>query len=80
VPVIVMTVLLAPTITDDGRSPAMDGTGLLGGAVTAMVVEPDLVESWVEVAVTVAVPVAEGVNTPAEVIVPFVADQVTPEL
>lgn len=51
-----------------------------GTAVTVTLVEPDLVESWVEVAVTVAVPVAEGVNTPAEVIVPPVAVQVTAEL
>jgi hypothetical protein len=43
-------------------------------------VPPDFVVSCVDVAVTVAVPVAEGVNTPAEVIVPSVADQVTPEL
>ena len=51
-----------------------------GTAVTVTVVIPDLVESWVEVAVTVAVPVAEGINTPAEVIVPPVAVHVTAEL
>jgi hypothetical protein len=49
-------------------------------AETAIFTEPDLVVSCVDVAVTVAVPAAEGVNTPAEVIVPPVADQVTPEL
>ena len=80
VPLIVTAVLLAPTITEDGRSPVMDGTGLLGGGVTVIVVEPDLVESCVEVAVTFAVPVAVGVNTPAEVTVPPVAVQFTPEL
>jgi hypothetical protein len=36
--------------------------------------------SCVEVAVMVAVPVPLGVNTPAGVIVPPVADQVTAEL
>jgi hypothetical protein len=48
--------------------------------VTVTVAEPDLVESSVDVAVMVAAPAADGVNTPAEVIVPSVADQVTPEL
>jgi len=48
--------------------------------VTVTVAEPDLVESSVEVAVMLAVPVAEGVKTPAEVIVPPVAVHVTPEL
>lgn len=48
--------------------------------VTVTVAEPDLVGSSVDVAVMVAVPVAEGVNTPAVVVVPSVANQVTPEL
>jgi hypothetical protein len=47
---------------------------------TVTVAEPDLVESSVDVAVMVAIPTAEGVNTPVEAIVPSVADQVTPEL
>ena len=51
-----------------------------GAAVTVMVVEPDLVVSCVEVAVQVAVPTADGVRTPAEVMVALVADQVTAEL
>jgi hypothetical protein len=52
--------------------------------VIAIVVELDLVGSWVEVAVTVAAPdagaVAGAVYTPAEEIVPALADQVTAEL
>ena len=53
---------------------------IVTGTVTVTVANPDLVESSVDVAVMVAVPAAEGVNTPAEVVVPSVADQVTPEL
>jgi hypothetical protein len=53
---------------------------IVGGGVTVMLALPDLVESSVEVAVMVAVPVAEGVKTPAEVMVPPVAVQLTPEL
>ena len=41
---------------------------------------PDFVLSCVDVAVIVAVPVAVGVNTPEDVIVPSVALQVTAEL
>jgi hypothetical protein len=39
---------------------------MVGGTVpvTVTVVEPNLVESWVDVAVIVAVPVVVGVNTP----------------
>jgi len=48
--------------------------------VTVTVAEPDLVGSSVDVAVLVAAPVAEGVNTPAVVVVPSVANQVTPEV
>jgi len=50
------------------------------GAVTVTVAPPDLVESSADVAVMVAFPTAEGENTPAEVIVPSVDDQVTREL
>ncbi len=53
---------------------------IVEGAVTVTGAEPDLVESWVEVAVMVAVPAPVGVNTPADVIVPPLADQVTAEL
>jgi hypothetical protein len=77
VPLIVTAVSLAPTRTDGGRSPEMDGTGLLD---TVTLAEPDFVESAIEVAVIFAVPVAEAVKTPAEVIVPRVAVQVTAEL
>ena len=49
-------------------------------AVTVTLVVPNLVVSSVDVAVMVTVPVAEGVNTPAEVIAPTVVDHVTPEL
>jgi hypothetical protein len=41
---------------------------------------PDFEVSCVEVAVMVAVPVAAGVNTPEDVIVPSDAAQVTAEL
>jgi len=53
---------------------------IVGGAVTVTLAVPYLVESSVEVAVMVAVPVVDGVKTPAEVIVPPLAVQVTPEL
>jgi hypothetical protein len=53
---------------------------IVGGRVTVTLAEPDLVESSLDVAVTVAFPAAEGVNTPALVTVPPVAVQVTPEL
>jgi hypothetical protein len=44
---------------------------------TPTLTEPDLVVSCVDVAVIVDVPVEDGVNTPAEVIVPPVADNDT---
>jgi hypothetical protein len=50
------------------------------GVATAIDAFPDFVVSCVDVAVMVAVPAAEGVNTPAEVIVPSVAAHVTVEL
>jgi hypothetical protein len=53
---------------------------MAGGGVTVTLALPDLVVSSVEVAVMVAVPVAVGVNTPADVMVPPVAVQLTPEL
>jgi hypothetical protein len=77
VPLMVTAVSLAPARTDDGRSPEMDGTGLLE---TVTLAEPDFVESWLEVAVMDAVPVAVAVKTPADVIVPRVAVQETAEL
>jgi len=51
----------------------------VAGIATISVAEPDLVESWVEVAVIVGVPAPEGENTPEAETVPPVADQVTPE-
>ena len=45
-------------------------------AETTMLLEPDLDVSCVEVAVMEAVPLPLGVNTPADVTVPPVADQV----
>jgi hypothetical protein len=53
---------------------------IVAGTATVTVAEPDFVESSVDVAEIVAVPAAEGVNTPADVIVPPVADHVTAEL
>ncbi len=53
------------------------------GTATVTVADPDLVASWVEVAVTVAVPAAVGVKTPLLLTEPMVAgetDQVTAEL
>jgi hypothetical protein len=53
-----------------------DGTG----RDTATLVEPDLVESSVDVAVIVAVPDADGVNRPRAETAPLVAAQLTVEL
>jgi hypothetical protein len=56
---------------------------IVDGAVTVTVASPDLVESCVEVAVMVALPVLEAVNTPALLIVPMLVgltDHVTDEL
>lgn len=49
-------------------------------AVMVTCADPDFVASSEELAVMVAVPAADGVNTPADVIEPSVADQVTAEL
>jgi methylglyoxal synthase len=48
-----------------------------GDAFTITEADPDLVESWVDVAVMVAIPSAIGVKTPDELIGPPVAAQVT---
>jgi hypothetical protein len=50
------------------------------GTLTLITVEPDLLASWVDVAVMVAGPAPLGVYTPADVIVPLVEDHVTAEL
>ena len=49
------------------------------GTVTVTVAEPDLVASCVEVAMIVAVPVAEGVKTPEGEMEPSVAAHLTAE-
>ena len=49
------------------------------GKIIVTVAEPDFVVSCVDVAVIVAVPAADGVNTPEEEIEPPVAVQVTAE-
>lgn len=59
---------------------AIETEVMVGGAATVTFALPDLVESCVEVAVMVAVPVPLGVKTPDEVIAPSVAAQVTAEL
>jgi hypothetical protein len=53
-----------------------------GGAVTVIDAAPDMFvnPAWAELAVQVPVPTPEGVNTPAGVIEPPVAVQVTAEL
>jgi hypothetical protein len=56
---------------------------IVDGAVTVTVALPDLVESCVDVAVMVAVPVPAGVRTPALLTVPMLVgltDHVTDEL
>jgi len=56
---------------------------IVNGAVTVTVALPDLVASCVDVAVMVAVPVLEAVNTPALLTVPMLVgltDHVTDEL
>jgi hypothetical protein len=56
---------------------------MVGGGVTVTVAVPDLVASWVEVAVMVAAPAPLGVKTPALLTVPMLVgltDHVTAEL
>lgn len=56
---------------------------MVDSAVTLTVAEPDFVESCVEVAVMVAVPVAAGVNTPEPLRLPTfdgLTDQLTTSL
>jgi hypothetical protein len=78
VPLMVSVCAVTPAVRVAGDREVTVGIGLPAETVT--VVEPDLVGSSVDVAVMVAVPVAEDVNTPAVVVVPSVANQVTPEL
>lgn len=53
---------------------------ITGEDVTGTAAEPNFVVSCTDVAVTIAVPAPDGVNTPPAVIVPPVADHVTAEL
>jgi hypothetical protein len=67
---------------DAGEQPT-ETEVIMDGAVTVTVASPDLVESCVDVAVMVAVPVLEAVNTPALLTVPMLVgltDHVTDEL
>jgi len=82
VPLMVSDCGVAPTAKDGGESAVTVGTGLLGAAI-AIEALPDFVVSCVEVAEIVAVPAAEGVNTPALLTVPMLVgltDHVTEEL
>ena len=72
-------VLVCDAVIEDGEHETVTEV-MVSATETTTLVEPDLVVSCVEVAVMVAVPVPLGVNTPAGVIVPPVADQVTAEL
>jgi hypothetical protein len=53
-----------------------------GGTLTVTIAVPDtfVYPLWPEVALIVAVPAPDGVNTPEELITPSVADQLTAEL
>ena len=56
---------------------------IVGGTVTVTVADPDMVESCVDIAVTVAVPAPVGVKTPALLTEPMLVgltDHVTEEL
>jgi hypothetical protein len=55
----------------------IDTDAIAGVTATVTVVDPNFVASWTDVAVIVAFPVADAVKTPAGVIEPPVADQVT---
>jgi hypothetical protein len=82
VPLMVSVCDAAPAPNEAGERAVMVGRGLLEGA-TVTVAPPDFVVSWVDVAVTVAVPEATGVKTPAPLTAPMLAgltDHVTDEL
>jgi hypothetical protein len=67
---------------DSGAQPTVTEV-IASGTATATVAVPDFVESWVEVAVIVAVPAPRGVKTPELLIDPMLVgltDQVTDEL
>ena len=67
-------------IRTDAGEQVTDTDEIVEGTVTVTAALPDLVESCVEVAVMVAVPVAAGVKTPELLTVPIpvgLADHVT---
>ena len=73
-------VLVCVVRIDDGEHVAETEVIVGGGTITVITAAPDLVASCKEVALQLAVPAAAGVNTPADVMVPLVADQLTAEL
>jgi len=75
-------VLVCAVVIEDGEHETVTDVmvGVVVAAETTTLLDPDFVVSCVEVAVIVAVPVPPGVKTPADVIVPPVADHVTAEL
>lgn len=83
-PLTVASHWLAPSISTVVELQVTETDEMDTGVVTVTDVEPNLVESWVLVAVIVTLPetgTEEGaVYKPALVIVPESADQVTPEL
>jgi hypothetical protein len=64
----------------DGGAQANETEVIVTGTVAVTPAEPDLVASWADVAVIVAVPATVGVKMPEEVMDPPVADHVTAEL
>lgn len=80
-PFTVTAVSPVPAITEGGDTLEIDGMGL-EILVTVIVADPVTLvyPGWVEFAMHVAVPTPLGVNTPLAVIVPPVADHVTPVL
>ena len=72
-------VAVCKVVIDEGDAETMTDVMVEAGAVTVIVVEPDLVGSWVDVAVQEAEPAPDGVKRPEELIDPPVAVQVTPE-
>jgi DNA repair protein RadC len=80
VPVIDAVQLEVCVVRIDAGEQVTETEVMATGTLTVTVVEPDLLASCVDVAVIVALPAPLGVNVPDDVIVPLVADQVTPLL
>jgi len=72
--------LVCEVLIEAGEQDTDTAVMVEAAAATTTLLDPDLVASWVEVALMTAVPVPLGVNTPAAVIAPPVADHVTAEL